>query len=133
VYPFPSKGAAFKLTPKSGGAGGYTEKIIHNFTGVPDGSVPQAAMIADASGALYGTTLDGGSPFCNCGTIFKITPKGTAYTESLLYSFVRGVDGTYPAAPLYEDSHGSLYGTTSSGGRFANCPTGCGTVFKLGT
>jgi len=37
-----------------------TEKVLVSFTG-PDGANPQAGLIFDAKGNLYGTTLAGGS------------------------------------------------------------------------
>jgi uncharacterized repeat protein (TIGR03803 family) len=42
-----------------------------------DGAFPEAGLIADKEGALYGTTANGGSGVCNaigCGTVFKLTP-----------------------------------------------------------
>jgi uncharacterized repeat protein (TIGR03803 family) len=47
--------------------GGYT--VLHYFSGQPsDGANPDAAVIRDAAGNLYGTTSSGGS--ANRGTIF---------------------------------------------------------------
>jgi uncharacterized repeat protein (TIGR03803 family) len=66
------KGTVFKLGPASGGAWNYT--IMHTFVGGPtDGADPISELIMDASGALYGTTYDGGaiSPY---GAVFKIVP-----------------------------------------------------------
>ena len=58
-----------------------------------------------------------------------------AKNEKLLYSFLGGNDGMFPAAPLISDSHGNLYGTTEAGGGLTACQygatTGCGTVFEL--
>jgi uncharacterized repeat protein (TIGR03803 family) len=83
----------------------------------------------DASGALYGTTVDGG--LGSVGTVFKLTPPaagGTRWTERVLYSFQGRADGANPSARLIMDAGGALYGTTGGGGRGAGC---CGTVFKL--
>jgi len=123
-------GVAFKLTP----GGGYT--ILHRFTGGisndPDGGRPEAALIMDKNGNLYGTThVGGGRGDCNgnnCGTVFKIAPDGT---ETVLYSFSGQRDGGYPSAPLVMDQAGNLYGTTETGGKFAKCGFGCGVVFKV--
>ena len=66
--------------------GVWTETWLYSFKGGPDGDGPISSLAADASGNLYGTTSDGGSPRCNCGTIFKVVPAGTpAY--SVLYRF----------------------------------------------
>ncbi len=62
---------------------------------------PPGSLIADNSGALYGTTAGGGSS--NNGTVFRLTPpaKGqTAWTETVLYRFTGGSDGTAPNAGL---------------------------------
>ena len=48
------------------------ETILYSFSGEADGLGPDAGVILDAAGNLYGTTLSGGA-FGN-GTIFKIAP-----------------------------------------------------------
>jgi uncharacterized repeat protein (TIGR03803 family) len=128
-YPFQPTGAVFKLTPGTGGS--YSESFLWTFTGVPDGSSPQASLIMDHAGNLYGTTLGGGSSTCSCGTVFELSPGGPPYSETILYSFLRGSDGMYPASALVEDKQGALYGTTTEGGSDVNCSAGCGTVFKI--
>ncbi|MGB9651494.1 MAG: choice-of-anchor tandem repeat GloVer-containing protein, partial [Candidatus Cybelea sp.] len=47
-------GTVFKITPSG------DEKVIYSFKGPPDGSFPQAGLIA-VSGELYGTTQIGGN------------------------------------------------------------------------
>ena len=105
------------------------ERVLYNFQGSPDGAGPRGSLIADSSGSLYGTTFDGG---VGSGTVFKLTPSGSGYVESLLYTFSGGSDGQSPWAGLIADSTGALYGTTSYGGNLGCDPSrGCGTVFKL--
>ena len=109
-------GAVFKLTPPAKGQTAWTETVLHSFTN-SDGSSPNAGLIADNSGALYGTTAGGGSAFS--GTVFKLTPpaKGqTAWTETVLYSFTGGSDGGEPLGNLIFDNQGALYGITLGGG-----------------
>lgn len=130
-------GVVFKLTPPATSAGKWTETVLYAFTGGTDGGLPQASLIADATGALYGTTATGGSMNCSggCGTVFKLTPpSGTRkrWTETVLHAFTGGTDGHSPLSSLIMDSTGALYGTTSYFPWFANCLTfACGTVFKL--
>ena len=62
-------GTAFELTPTAGG--GWTEQVLHSFNGT-DGAGPQAGLIFDADGNLYGTTAGGGT--YNDGTVFELTP-----------------------------------------------------------
>jgi uncharacterized repeat protein (TIGR03803 family) len=108
-------------------------ELLHSFSG-PDGYYPNADLITDADGNLYGTTRFGGSNAActyngGCGTVFEITASGT---ETVLYNFSGGMDGLYPYAGLVRDKAGNLYGTTFSGG-ISSCffDLGCGVVFKL--
>lgn len=120
-------GTVFKLTPPAWGEPAWTETVLYSFTGGSDGSIPQAGVIFDNEGALYGTTTLGGAG--SSGTVFKLTPPakgGTTWTETVLYSFSGGSDGNSPASGLIADARGALYGTTAGGG--AN---GVGAVFKL--
>jgi uncharacterized repeat protein (TIGR03803 family) len=108
-------GVVFKVTPSG------KERVLHRFTGSPDGAYPyKAGLVFDKDGNLYGTTLGGGAN--NCGTVFKVTPSGK---ETVLYSFTGGTDGANPQAGLVFDRKGRLYGTTSGGGTDL-----AGTVFR---
>lgn len=103
-----------------------TESVLHAFAGGSDGQSPQAGLTADAKGNLYGTTVYGGGTGCSgngCGIVFKLAPDGT---ETTLHAFA-GSDGEGPAADLFADGKGNLYGTTFDGG--ASCD--CGVVFKV--
>jgi uncharacterized repeat protein (TIGR03803 family) len=126
-------GTAFELSPAGGGA--WTFTLLYSFQGGAAGNYPNGALVLDGSGNLYGTTQMGGSGQCSsdgCGTVFKLSPNGSASTETTLYSFRGGTDGNYPAAGLIFDSTGNLYGTTRNGGdATCNSGNGCGTVFEL--
>jgi uncharacterized repeat protein (TIGR03803 family) len=96
---------------------------LYSFKGNPDGAEPQAGVVIDKEGALYGTTYIGGTSVS--GTVFKLTPTGKIpWKESLLHTF-SGPDGQYPVASLVFSSNGTLYGTTRGG------PTSAGTIFEL--
>src|SRR5438067_1462335 len=104
--------------------------VLYLFKGGSDGYSPEAGLIADASGNLYGTTYLGGLTSCDstgngCGTVFKLAPDGT---ETVLYRFGQGgkKDGAYPFAGLVMDQAGNLFGTTSGGGASYD-----GTVFEI--
>ena len=114
-------GVVFKLAPN--GTAGWTETVLHSFTGFPtDGALPYAGLIADSAGNLYGATTGGGAS--GQGVVFKLAPDGT---ETVLHAFTGGSDGAYPGVgPLIADSAGNLYGTTQVGGA-----SGQGVVFKL--
>jgi len=115
-------GTVFKLTPKSGG--GWTESVLHSFTGGGDGYSPFGGVVFDHAGNLYGTTYEGGHG--SVGTVFTLQPgSGGTWTEKVLHHFRAGTDGSYPHDGLILDSAGNLYGTTAAGGRYD------GVVFKL--
>lgn len=110
-----------------------TKTVLHTFAGPPDGALPEASLVRDAGGNLYGTTVFGGtSKACKspCGTVFELSTGGQ---ERVLFSFAGAPDAEHPAAGLVRDAAGNLYGTTVSGGN--GCAHlgggGCGTVFKL--
>jgi uncharacterized repeat protein (TIGR03803 family) len=99
--------------------------VLHNFAGQPaDGSNPDANLIFDAEGNLYGTTSGGGGR--NFGTVFEIGSDGT---EKVVYSFgSHSGDGIGPEGGLIMDAEGNLYGTTYAGDQIE---TGYGTVFEI--
>ena len=134
-------GAVFKLSLPATAGGAWTETVLHAFTGGSDGGSPQAGLIADSEGNLYGTTAYGGASRYG-GTVFELTPPATAggaWTETVLYAFTGGSDGGTPVAGVIADSKGNIYGTASVGGSLSLCKprwpwhgvAGCGTVFKL--
>jgi len=117
-------------------AGAATPKLttLFSFDGA-NGQYPDAALIADASGNLLGTTQAGGGySTCigGCGTVFELakTKNGYASTPTILASF-NFTDGAYPSAGLIIDADGNLFGTTAGGGAYSTCIGGCGTVFEL--
>jgi uncharacterized repeat protein (TIGR03803 family) len=120
-------GVVFELSPASGG--GYTEKVLHSFSGT-DGANPFGGVVADSAGKLYGTTKFGGSS--GYGTVYELSPaSGGVYTETVLHSF-SGADGWNPVSTLIIDSAGKLYGTTQGGGDLSLAHGyGVGTVFEL--
>jgi uncharacterized repeat protein (TIGR03803 family) len=110
----------------------------YHFSGTPDGSEPDGALLSDGAGNFYGTTSSGGLSSCGlstpfCGIVFKMSVGSNgALTETVIYKFQGGSDGASPAGALIFDHAGNLYGTTVTGGNPAVCNgEGCGTVFKL--
>lgn len=116
-------GTVFELTPK---AGGWTETVLHKFTGDPDGDYP-FGLIQDAKGNLYGATEVGGTTGI-AGTVFKVSKAGK---ELVLHNFQGGSsDGEFPyLAGVVMDTKGNLYGDTFEGGA---SPYNGGVVYKLG-
>lgn len=125
-------GAIFKLTRNSDGS--WSESVLYSFAGGSDGATPDAEVVFDGSGNLYGTTAGGGDIACGCGTVFELTPNSDGtWKESVLHRFT-GADGYVPFSRLIFDTTGNLYGTTWLGGDLS-CDQvnkhGCGTVFKM--
>jgi uncharacterized repeat protein (TIGR03803 family) len=112
-------GTVFRLNPNGTGF-----VVLRNFTGVGgDGKSPRATLVQSRSGILYGTTISGGA--AGVGTIFQMNPDGSGYT--VLKSFLQdSYDGIDPHAGLLLANDGTLYGTTSAGGRDQN-----GTIFSV--
>jgi uncharacterized repeat protein (TIGR03803 family) len=129
-------GAAGNGTLFSVGLNGAGFKPIYSFTALDattgttnaDGAGPNAIILV--GNTLFGTTTSGGVG--GNGTIFSVTTNGTGFRT--LHSFTAtdantgtNTDGAQPYAGVIL-AGGTLYGTTSAGGKFAN-----GNVFSLNT
>lgn len=131
-------GTVFELSPSHGA---YSETILHAFCtnfDCSDGFEPEAGLVQDAAGNLYGTTLEGGVS-CNaggelgCGVAFMIAPNGTNSQETVLHDFCSSkhcADGGFPMATLLGDSQGNFFGTAEFGGNKLS-PYGGGVLFEL--
>jgi uncharacterized repeat protein (TIGR03803 family) len=97
--------------------GTVTETVLHNFESLQQGAQPSTALVRDAAGNLYGTTLLGGAD--GKGTVYKVD---TAGRQTVLYSF-RG--GWSPVSGVILDTAGNLYGTADGGS------TGGGVLYKI--
>jgi uncharacterized repeat protein (TIGR03803 family) len=118
-------GTVFELSPNNQGS--WQEKVLYAFNGQQDGYDPQAGVIFDAAGNLYGTTYGSANGGVNCsgqcGTLFELSPVGGSWTQRTLYTFRGGSDGANPTGVIL-NTDGALYGTTTYG-------NGYGAVFKL--
>jgi len=114
-----SDGTVFELTAAG------TEKVLYSFgSRSGDAYYPDAGLVFDKTGNLYGTTEAGGA--YSGGTVFELTAAGT---EKVLHSFGgQADDGSVPFSDLVFGKTGNLYGTTYQGGAY-----GGGTVFELTT
>ena len=121
-------GTVFMLTPTG------TETVRYSFSGGVDGATPEAGVVRDSNGNLYGTTKLGG--VYNWGAVFTVDASGT---ESVLHSFDGAhSDGGDPVGGLILDSAGMLFGTSQGGGIInehclPDLAIGCGTVFQIST
>ncbi|MFZ0321862.1 MAG: choice-of-anchor tandem repeat GloVer-containing protein [Candidatus Sulfotelmatobacter sp.] len=116
-----------------------SEKTIYNFQAGNDGAGPSGNLVADSAGNLYGTTADGGgSAACQnggtqiqgCGTIFELSPPSAGHgtwTETVLYRFQGGTDGSNPNGGLVRDAAGNLYGIATGNSTICICDV----IFEL--
>jgi len=112
--------SAFSLTPS--GSTWLLHTLYHfcRLENCQDGDDAIVPPIVESTGDLVGVTAHGGGSN-SAGVIYRLTPDGGKWTETVLHEFcqVGGcTDGGTGASPLSEDSAGNLYGTTVSGGSF---------------
>jgi uncharacterized repeat protein (TIGR03803 family) len=113
-------GTVFELAKGSG-----TITPLASFDGT-NGQYPDAGLVRDGAGNLYGTTFNGSAN--NFGTVYELA-KGSG-TITTLASF-DGTNGEQPCGDLIMDGSGNLYGTTFDGGATWATTGGYGTVFEL--
>lgn len=130
-------GTVFELSPPMRQGGKWSETILYSFQGGNDGATPEAPLISDGSGNLYGVTSAGGGD-CNnpdmksCGVVFELVPPrhaGGGWTETILYSFPGNPSGKGNADLAWPnglrfDQAGNLYGLAYSGGHCTTDQTG---------
>jgi len=137
-------GTVFELTQNADKTK-WTETVLYSFCAqehCTDGEEPEARLIMDKAGKLYGVTETGGAPvhvvpyltygylphsmyspggtIFYGGTVFALTPSAdkTQWTQTVLYSFCAQencADGAYPDTDLITDAAGKLYGTSHAG------------------
>ena len=135
-------GTVFELTPVKGAA--WTKTVLFDFNG-PGGALPGSAIggsgpkpIFGSNGALFGTTMAGGSNDGSGvgfgGTVFELAPPttvGGVWSETVLYSFSPyPEDPTTPLSGVLIGPSGALYGTTYTDYVAGGIPYG-GSVFRL--
>jgi uncharacterized repeat protein (TIGR03803 family) len=107
-------GTVFNVRPSTHASanvfGEWVETVSYRFLGGLDGANPEAGVIFDRAGGIYGTTRFGG--LYGWGAAFGMTPSDGGWTETVIYSFTGGADGAMPGSSLIFDTTGNLYGTT---------------------
>jgi hypothetical protein len=117
-------------------------QVLYSFAqqGSNDAAYPNAGLVADGKGNLYGTSSIGGmaggngETGCLFGTVFELSPQSDGtWTEVVLHSFCSTFDietcpdGADPSAGLLRGRGGSFFGTTGGEvlmgwGSFLNFP-----------
>lgn len=121
-------GTVFELSPSSSGT--WSEMILYQFTCGADGGNPQAGVVFDKAGNLYGTTFIGGAPGAcasvgGCGTVFKLAGSRGTWDFTVLHAF-QDADGGNPQSGVSIDPANNLFGTTLGFGAL-----GWGTAYEL--
>ncbi len=115
-------GTVFELTPSSGG---WTKTTLYSFAGGNDAADPLTGVTLDATGNLWGASVAGGD--FGGGAVYQLTSNQGSWTESVIYSFSGGNDGSYPEfGALIIGADGTVYGTAAGGGASSQ-----GVVFAL--
>jgi uncharacterized repeat protein (TIGR03803 family) len=115
-------GSVFELIAPAAGKKRWQFKNLFDFNGI-DGALSWGPLTLTADGALFGTTLFGGTD--NAGIVFSLTQQSGRWKFGTVYNF-DGLDGLQPAGNLAFDTVGNLYGATYEGG--AN---DWGSIFQL--
>ena len=123
-------GALFELSPSNGG---WTETILHSFTGGFDGGGPNSLLMS-SDGSLYGAA-GGGGPY-GAGVIFQFVHSGSSWTENVIHIATGGAHPVFSGpGSLIEDGAGGFYGVGSCISGFTGyCgaePAGNGLIFDL--
>lgn len=114
-------GTIYRLHPRADG--GWSFRVIHDFSGGADGSSGSAGKMVFRDGHLYGAATTGGLGY---GTIFELSQAANGkWRFRTLYSFQGAPDGSFPYGALLFDQ-GKIYGTTYYGGT-----NGIGSVYEL--
>jgi uncharacterized repeat protein (TIGR03803 family) len=127
-------GAVYRLGHPAKKGQPWKETVLYSFDGGNKNIIrPEAPVIFDGLGNLYGTTALGGDPNCQggfgCGVVFELSPpakQSGTWTYANIHAFQGGNDGIYPSGYMVLDPKGNLYGTTQTGG-----PSNGGTVYRL--
>lgn len=90
------------------------------------GTSPQAGLVSDSAGNLWGVASSGGA--YNWGTVYKVDPNTGVITTVVDFAGTTtgGNRGGTPVTELVSDGAGNFWGTTSNGGA-----SQVGTVFKV--
>jgi uncharacterized repeat protein (TIGR03803 family) len=97
-------GVVFELSP---GESSWTETVLYDFAGSPDGASPYSGLVMDPAGDLYGVTHLGGAS--GNGTVFEVSPSGGGWTERVIYNIA---DSDAILGGLAIDSVGNIFGNS---------------------
>jgi uncharacterized repeat protein (TIGR03803 family) len=110
-------GYVFSVDPNTGAF-----QMLATFNGTNGANPWYATVLEGQDGNLYGVT-NGTMTGNNVGTLFRVGTDGSNFTTLVTFD---GTNGTGPSSTLIQAADGTIYGTASGGGAYAN-----GTIFSL--
>ena len=98
----------------------FATLVAFNFTN--GGAYPLSGLVGDASGNIFGTTVQGGP--LGYGDVFELAAGTHTFSNVVIFN---GVNGAGPSGNLVVDGRGNVFGTTLGGYEPANF----GTVYSV--
>ncbi|MBA3915083.1 MAG: hypothetical protein H0X25_14790 [Acidobacteriales bacterium] len=115
-------GIAFELSPQGNGV--WSEQVLHQFACGIDGNAPDAGLMLDTNGNLFGASGSGGTD--GYGVAFELSPLGGGrWKKTVLHNF-GAQEARVPGGLLAIDNQGNVYGSTYYGG-----PSNTGAIFEI--
>lgn len=112
-------GTVFEISPSGSG---WSFQVIDSLAGWGISGTERSFILKD--GKIFATTHCDGAD--SAGTVYELSPSGSSWTYTQLYSFTGLTDGLYSVSTPVFDEEDNLWGTTRYGG--AN---NWGVVFKI--
>ena len=103
-------GTVFEVTPVG------QETVLLEFFLFDNGVGPEAPLILDGLGNVYGTTFNGGP--AGYGLFWKLNSAGQEGSVHYFHDHNLNGDGGYPIGPVARDALGNFYGVTYRGGAY---------------
>lgn len=123
-------GIAFELVAPYRNGSSWAERSLHAFQGQPNDGLGPNGNLVFADGALYGTTIGGGT--YEDGIVFQLEPSGNrTWMENLIHIF-NGSDASVPTSLALGSKgifDGSAYGSPTFGGLVFQLQKGQGNIW----
>jgi uncharacterized repeat protein (TIGR03803 family) len=121
------QGTVFEIPKTASGYGPLQTLVVF---GGSNGARPEAGLISDVVGDLFGTTTAGG--LYEKGTVFEIPLTSSGYGPVQILLSFNGSNGVFPSGGLIIDGTGDLLGTTVQGGASYGANSfGYGAIFEI--
>lgn len=110
-------GEVFQLAPPTVAGAQWSWIPVYDFTGGPDGANPQAGLVFDKSGNLFGACAAGWPGWTPYGSVYELSPvAGGGWSQSSVYTFNPYEYSGGANGDLVMRGDDRLFGTTYGGG-----------------